>query len=231
MASPSPTSKRAFSKPILEQTLIIHSQNAQYVLQRGHSFMLVVSALYSISVVLRILAEEAEMDQIEDLVSSRIAAVAERLNDEHARLKVLADAEGGVPLPRYTNPREVTLQVSSPALAQYVRLISRLDQTLMLLDGLWFAGVLNNKLRKNLTHDLRRLVYGLGRDLIDLERRGRASVERADQDEALKRADAETETMILATGSLVDGEEDREVTTPTNEAEDGEPERQRVEAD
>lgn len=73
-------------------------------------------------------------------------------------------------MPRYTNPREVTPQVSSPALAQYVRLILRLDQTLMLLDGLWFAGVVNNKLRKNLTHDLRRLVYGLGRELIDLER-------------------------------------------------------------
>ncbi|WP_200247985.1 hypothetical protein [Lamprobacter modestohalophilus] len=228
MASQTPTSKRAFSKPVLEQTLTIHSQNAQYVLQRGHSFMLVVKALYSISVVLRILAEETEMDQIEDLVSSRIAAVAERLNNEHARLKVLADAEGGVPLPRYTNPREVTLQVSSPALAQYVRLILRLDQTLMLLDGLWFAGVINNKLRKNLTHDLRRLVYGLGRDLIDLERRGRASVERADQEDALKRADAETEAMILATGSLVDREDDTQVTAPPAEAEDGEQDRQRA---
>ena len=222
MASKTPTSKRSFSKPIFEQTLTIHSQNAQYVLQRGHSFMLVVKALYSISVVLRILVEEAEMDQIEDLVSSRIAAVAERLNDEHARLKVLADAEGGVPLPRYTNPREVTLQVSSPALAQYVRLVLRLDQTLMLLDGLWFAGVVNNKLRKNLTHDLRRLVYGLGRELIDLERRGRASVERAHQEDALQRADAKTEAMILATGSLVDGEEDDEEAVQEDDVGDGE---------
>jgi hypothetical protein len=209
MAAASTALKRRFSKPVFEQTLTIQSQNAQYVLQRGHSFMLVVRALYSISVVLRILVEEAEMDQIEDLVSSRIDAVAERLNDEHARLKVLADAEGGVPLPRYTNPREVTLQVSSPALAQYVRLVLRLDQTLMLLDGLWFAGVINNKLRKNLTHDLRRLVYGLGRELIDLERRARASAERAGRDDELKRADVETGVRALATGSLVDGHEQK----------------------
>jgi len=128
----------------------------------------VVKALYAISVVLRILADDTEMDQIEALVSSQIAAMAERLNDEHARLKVLADAEGGVPLPRYTNPREVTLKVSSPALAQYVRLILRLDQTLMVLDGLWFAGVVNNKQRKNLTHELRRLVYGIAPTLIVL---------------------------------------------------------------
>ena len=47
-------------------------------------------------------------------------------------LKVAED-EGGVPAPRYTHPREVTLQLSSPQLAQYVRLIGLLDQTLMLV--------------------------------------------------------------------------------------------------
>jgi hypothetical protein len=64
------------------------------------------------------------------MVSERIDAVAKRLGDEHARLKTLADDQGGVRVPRYTNPREMTLQLSSPPLAQYVRLILRLDQTL-----------------------------------------------------------------------------------------------------
>jgi len=87
-----PTShKRALSRPVLDQTFTIRSQNAQYVLQCGHSLMLVVRALYAISVVLRIVGEEADMDRIEDLVSERIEAVAKRLGDEHARLKRLAD--------------------------------------------------------------------------------------------------------------------------------------------
>ncbi|MEA1053755.1 hypothetical protein U5801_28685, partial [Lamprobacter modestohalophilus] len=136
MATASTAQKRRFSKPVLDQTLTIHSQNAQYVLQRGHSFVLVVKALYSISVVLRIIGEESDMDQIEALVSERIE-VAQTLQDEHARLKTLADEEGGVPVPRYTNPREVTLQLSSPQLAHYVRLVLLLDKILMLLDGLW----------------------------------------------------------------------------------------------
>jgi len=215
MAKAPTSSKRAFSKPVLDQTFTIHSQNAQYVLQRGHSFLLVVRALYAISVVLRIIGEEADMDQIEDLVSERIDAVAKRLGEEHARLKTLADGEGGVPVPRYTNPREVTLQLSSPQLAQYVRLILLLDKTLMLLDGLWFAGILTNKQRKDATHDLRRLVYGLGREIIDLERRARESAVRAGKDEALAEADAETTSRALVTGSLMDddtanGSEDRQ---------------------
>ena len=213
MAKAPTSNKRTFSKPVLDQTFTIHSQNAQYVLQRGHSFMLVVRALYAISVVLRIVGEESDMDRIEDLVSERIEAVAKRLGDEHARLKKLADDEGGVPVPRYTNPRAVTLQLSSPQLAQYVRLILRLDQTLMLLDGLWFAGILTNKQRKDATHDLRRLVYGLGREIIDLERRARESAARAGKSELMQEADGEARGLVLATGSLVDAD-------PTDTAED-----------
>jgi hypothetical protein len=207
MAKAPKSAQRSFSKPVLDRTFTIHSQNAQYVLQRGHSFLLVVRALYAISVVLRIVAEESDMDRIEDLVSERIDAVAKRLREEHARLKKLADDEGGVPTPRYTNPREVTLQLSSPQLAQYVRLILLLDQTLMLLDGLWFAGILTNKQRKDATHDLRRLVYGLGREIIDLERRARESAARAGKGEVVQAADAETESLVLATDSLVDVDE------------------------
>ena len=216
MAKTPQASKRAFSKPVLEQTLTIHSQNAQYVLQRGHSFLLVVRALYAISVVLRIIGEESDMDRIEALVSERIDAVADSLRAEHARLKKLADDEGGVPALRYTNPREVTLQLSSPQLAQYVRLILLLDQTLMLLDGLWFAGVLSNKQRKDATHDLRRLVYRLGRELIDLERRARESALRAGKGAELRAADDDAKTRALASGSLVDEGD-------ASEASEGEP--------
>jgi hypothetical protein len=117
---------------------------------------------------------------------------------------------------RYTNPREVTLQLSSPQLAQYVRLILLLDQTLMLLDGLWFAGVLSNKQRKDATHDLRRLVYRLGRELIDLERRARESALRAGQGAELRAADDDAKTRALASGSLVDEGD-------ASEASEGEP--------
>jgi hypothetical protein len=203
MAKAPTSNKRTFSKPVLDQTFTIHSPNAHYVLQRGHSFLLVVRALYAISVGLRIVGEESDMDQIEDLVSERIDAVAKRLGAEHARLKTLADDEGGVPVPRYTNPREVTLQLSSPELAQYVRLILLLDQTLMLLDGLWFAGILSNKQRKDATHDLRRLVYGLGREIIDLERRARESAARAGKSEAVQVAEEESNAVHLATGTLL----------------------------
>lgn len=221
MATAATAQKRRFSKPVLDQTLTIHSQNAQYVLQRGHSFVLVVKALYSISVVLRIIGEESDMDQIEALVSERIAAVAQTLQDEHARLKALADEEGGVPVPRYTNPREVTLQLSSPQLAHYVRLVLLLDKILMLLDGLWFAGLLSNKQRKDATHRLRRLVYGLGRSIIDLERRARESARRAGKDAELLAADDAVNALTLATGSLVDNDEEDEDEASTQDDDGG----------
>ena len=132
--------------------------------------------------------------------------MTERLSEKQAGLKTLADAKGGVAVPRYTNPREVRLQSSPPALAQYVPPILTLDQTLMLLDGLWFAGVRDNKPLKNLPYDLRRLLYGMGRELIDLERRARESVDRAGKHEVMQEADSETNALVLATGSLIDEE-------------------------
>jgi hypothetical protein len=77
----------------------------------------------------------------------------------------------------------------------------------MLLDGLWFAGILTNKQRKDATHDLRRLVYGLGREIIDLERRARESAARAGTSELMQEADGETRALVLATGSLVDADD------------------------
>ena len=77
----------------------------------------------------------------------------------------------------------------------------------MLLDGLWFAGILTNKQRKDATHDLRRLVYGLGREIIDLERRARESVVRAGKSGVMQAADAETHALVLAQGSLIDEDE------------------------
>jgi hypothetical protein len=87
---------------------------------------------------------------------------------------------------------------------------------LMLLDGLWFAGVLSNKQRKDAAHDLRRLVYRLGRELIDLERRARESALRAGKGAELRAADDDAKTRALASGSLVDEGD-------ASEASEGEP--------
>ena len=64
----SAASRDAFSRPVFDQTIRIQSNHAQRLLDRG--FLLVVRALYGIDVVLRIIGDDEEMDQVEEIVGS-----------------------------------------------------------------------------------------------------------------------------------------------------------------
>ena len=66
---------------------------------------------------------------------------------EHARLAQLREANGISATPRYTNPKRITVHISSPQLAQYTALIEELDRLMTVMDALWLTGVLTNKQR------------------------------------------------------------------------------------
>ena len=68
--------RSTYSRPVFDQTVTIHSNHAQRLLDRG--FLLVVRALYGIDVVLRILGDDEEMDQVEEIGSDRLRQVGIR---------------------------------------------------------------------------------------------------------------------------------------------------------
>lgn len=195
--------RRPYSRPVFDQTITIHSDHAQRLLDRG--FLLVVRALYGIDVVLRILGDDAEMDQVEDVVSQLIAEAASGLRAEAARLAALRDANGISVAPRYTAPREVTVHVSSPQLAQYTALIQELDALMIAMDTLWLAGVLSNKQRANGSYEWRTRLLRTGRRIIDIERRARASAAARGKAADVAAADAGSLEEASANGEDSDG--------------------------
>ena len=180
--------RSTFSRPVFDQTITIRSNHAQRLLDRG--FLLVVRALYGIDVVLRIIGDEEEMDQVEEAVGSLIGALAEELKTEHARLAQLREANGISATPRYTNPKRITVHISSPQLAQYTALIEELDRLMTVMDALWLTGVLTNKQRADGAYQWRTRVLRTGREIIDIERRARASAEKRGKGEELSGVDA-----------------------------------------
>jgi len=166
----------AFSRPVFDQTIRIQSNHAQRLLDRG--FLLVVRALYGIDVVLRIIGDDEEMDQVEEIVGSLIGELAEELRAEHARLAQLREANGISATPRYTNPKQITVHISSPQLAQYTALIEELDRLMTVMDTLWLTGVLTNKQRADGAYQWRTRILRAGREIIEIERRARAAAEK-----------------------------------------------------
>jgi len=186
----SPTSSRAFSRPVFDQTITIHSNHAQRVLDRD--FQLVVRALYGIDVVLRILGDDEEMDQVEEIVSGLIGELAAALRAEMARLAQLRESNAISATPRYTNPREVSVHISSPQLAQYTALVEELDRLMIAMDTLWLTGVLTNKQRARGAYDWRTRLLRTGRRIIEIERRARASAEKRGKTEEIAATEAES---------------------------------------
>jgi hypothetical protein len=186
----SPTSSRAFSRPVFDQTITIHSNHAQRVLDRD--FQLVVRALYGIDVVLRILGDDEEMDQVEEIVSGLIGELAAALRAEMARLAELRESNAISATPRYTNPREVSVHISSPQLAQYTALVEELDRLMIAMDTLWLTGVLTNKQRARGAYDWRTRLLRTGRRIIEIERRARASAEKRGKTEEIAATEAES---------------------------------------
>ena len=178
-----PAARQSFSRPVFDQIITIQSNHAQRLLDRG--FLLVVRALYGIDVVLRILGDDEEMDQVEGVVGAIIGALATELRAEHARLAQLREANGISATPRYTNPRRITVHISSPQLAQYTALIEELDRLMTVMDALWLTGVLSNKQRADGAYQWRIRVLRTGREIIEIERRARASAEKRGKGEEL----------------------------------------------
>jgi hypothetical protein len=202
----SAASRDAFSRPVFDQTIRIQSNHAQRLLDRG--FLLVVRALYGIDVVLRIIGDDEEMDQVEEIVGSLIAELAEELRAEHARLAQLREANGISTTPRYTNPKQITVHISSPQLAQYTALIEELDRLMTVMDTLWLTRVLTNRQCADGAYQWRTRVLRTGREIIEIERRARASAEKRGKGEEL----AGVEEPVVA----------QEVSTEVSEMEDSE---------
>jgi len=138
----------------------------------------VVRALYGIDVVLRIIGDDEEMDQVEEIVGKLIGELAAELRAEHARLAQLRESNGISATPRYTNPKRITVHISSPQLAQYTALIEELDRLMTVMDALWLTGVLTNKQRADGAYPGALSCGALpGRALGVLQRQGRANRE------------------------------------------------------
>ena len=197
----SAASRDAFSRPVFDQTIRIQSNHAQRLLDRG--FLLVVRALYGIDVVLRIIGDDQEMDQVEEIVGRLIGELAAELKAEHARLAQLRESNGISATPRYTNPKRITVHISSPQLAQYTALIEELDRLMTVIDALWLTGVLTNKQRADGAYQWRTRVLRTGREIIEIERRARASAEKRGKAEEL----SEVEEPVVAQEVSSEGSE------------------------
>lgn len=167
---------RAYSRPVFDQRITIQSEQAQRVFER--EFARVVSSLYAIDVILRIIGDDREIDEVEGMVGAMIGDCAKDIQDEKGRIEKLREDNGITASPRYTNPEQVEVCIVSPQVSQFVALLQKMDELMIALDALWLCGVLSNKQRSDGVYQWQQRLLRLGRRIVAIERRARASAGR-----------------------------------------------------
>lgn len=138
---PSAPRDNAKSHPYFTQKVKLHSFHAQQTFDRG--FDLCAGAVFSLSIVLRIVGTDEQAREVEAIVDERLNTMFEDLRGEVARMDKLAEANGiefsGID---YSRPKEVEARITSPRAVRYVGLIREFDGLVAKLDTLWLSGVI-----------------------------------------------------------------------------------------
>lgn len=180
------SSKPVYSIPVFERELEIQSLQAQRVMNRV--FKRTVRALYSIDTILRIIGDDQEMDEVEEIIAKMFTDAQKALEEESSRLDTLMENNGISEVPEYTNPHTYQVKITSPQAAVYANLVSGLDALMVKMDACWLLSVLDNKQRKEGTFQWQQRILRLGRRIVDIEVRARKAATRKGKEDEVKEA-------------------------------------------
>ena len=155
VTDPLPSGK---SRPYFTQKVKLQSLHAQQVFDRGFEFC--ANAIFSLSVVLRIIGADSQAREVEGIVDERLNKAFADIRGESARLEKLAEADGiefkGI---EYSHPKEIEAKISSPRVVQYLGIIREFDGLVARLDTLWLSGAIpDGHYSRNLYEWKRRLL-------------------------------------------------------------------------
>lgn len=129
------------SLPYFIQKVRLQSFHAQQVFERG--FETCANAIFSLSVVLRIVGTEDQAREVEGIIDERLNKAFEDIRAEIARLEKIAENNGieftGI---EYSSPKDIEAKITSPRAVRYVGLVREFDTLVSKLDTLWLSGVI-----------------------------------------------------------------------------------------
>lgn len=184
--------RQPYSRPVFRQNLNVNSLQAQRVMER--SFDRVSNALFSLDVILRIIGEQEEINQVEEIIHGHIDKVSEDMTKAMDQLKKVMNDNGIEAVPGYSAPVNYPIEITSPQVAQFALLIRNLDTLMSLVDTLWLNSILTSQQRSDATYEWQQRLIKLAGRIIGMEKRARISAHTKGKDKEVAEAAPEQET-------------------------------------
>lgn len=158
------------SRAIIWRTIKLHNEDAKRI--ADESVRPTLRAIMRIDNVIPKLTRLEYATQIKDWALEYIEKCVADLDAERTRLKVLLDDNGLDPgSVEYSNVQPYAIGVSSPTGGRYVVLLTKLDEVLTMIEGLWITGILDPKQHLDGPTHLCRRVRNSALDIVTLQRR------------------------------------------------------------
>lgn len=164
MASSNP---RPYSRPVLERTVILRSEQAQRIMAREGDRVL--RSLHAIAVVFRATLPVEIADRIEAESGALIEEGAQALALEIARVSALRETEGVTVIPCYSHPGELSVRILCPRALDFLAMVEGLDELMVLIDSLWLSGLLTNRHRSEAAYQWQQRILRIARRIAAIE--------------------------------------------------------------
>lgn len=165
--------KPVYSRPVFKQNLTVYTLQAQRVVER--SLSRVSYSLFSLDVILQIIGIREQVDEVSQIVQGHITKADEQLDERIQQMDVLFTQHEIQDVPSYTNPISLDVEITSPQVAQFMRLVRKLDQLMAKIDSLWLHGLLTSKQRTQAGLEWQQLLNRLASRIIGVEKRARVA--------------------------------------------------------
>lgn len=169
-----------YSQPVIPYEMVLNSDFAQRLFERSAD--VVATSYFHLDTIMpnAYPEKEREINDLEKVVDEELNKVFNDLNDEIARLKVLADNSevevGGKDSPAYTKKQHEIIQISTPKYSRYVKLIELFDNFVLHVDTLWLHGIISQSQRRSQTQNWQGRILKIANRTIDRQKRLRASL-------------------------------------------------------
>lgn len=167
------STRTVYSHPVFKKTLTLNSLQAQRVKDR--SFSRVCNSLYSTDVILRIIADQEEIDQVDAVITDLIEQLSADLRASFDQATAVMVDNGIDGIASYSHPKVYEIEITSPQIAHFVHLLHQLDALMGVIDTLWLNAIIGNKQRTDSNYLWQKRLFKLASSIIGLEKRARVA--------------------------------------------------------
>ncbi len=170
--------KPQYSDAFFVDNLVLRHERVQHVFDRCGAK--VIDALFGLAVILPNFSKTAEIDEVSAIVKTTIESAFAEIQGEIARVDKLVTDNGINLSPRYSNPKNLAVRITSPRAGSFIGLFRKLDELLMGIDKLWFAEVWDESQKRKAVREATDRVSTVATAIFKLHKRAHLARQRKD---------------------------------------------------